>query len=76
MVTNTQVCYVGPSDGGQNYQHDGQEKWIVDDCRYRGIEIAIRLANGSGAPLVNNSSCVRRQQQPRGVEEDVNWLRF
>ncbi len=54
MVTNTQLCYLVLSDGSQDRQHDGQEKWIVEDCRYRGREIAIRLANGSGAPLLNN----------------------
>ena len=56
MVSNTQLCYFVFSGGSQDHQHDGQEEWIVVDCRYRGREIVIRLANGSGAPLVNNCS--------------------
>ena len=42
VVTNTPVLLVS-LDGSHDHRHDGQEKWIVENCRYRGIEMAIKV---------------------------------
>ena len=73
VVTNTRLCYLVLSDGSQDRQHDGQEKWIVEDCRYRGRELADKVGQWRCCTL-GEQLFVARREQPRGVEVDVDWF--
>ena len=73
MVTSTRLCYLVLSDGSQDHRHDGQGKRLVEDCRYRGREIADKLGQWRCCTL-GEQLFVARREQPRGVEVDVDWF--